>query len=1557
MKKLTVVIPVKNEAKNVIPLVQRIHKALMKAHIIYDVVFIDDHSSDNTYIVLKNLSKKYPIKVYKKIGKPGKAYSILEGARKSKNEFIAMIDGDLQYPPELLPALYEKAVINGVAVGNRTKKHTNIIRQFASKAYRHLFGKVLMGMNADVQSGIKVFRREIIMHISENEVTPWTLDMPLLHTARELGYKIDSVDMEFLERANGQSNIKVVSASAEIGIRALRLRLSKRKIYKIRGNKDTIQGSGLAYKGKRYITHTALLPKNSAIMTTTYAQRTVIFAVIGTLILGLLVNPYATGVAFTALLSLIYFIDVLFSGYVLLKSLHFPPEIVVSDEKINELQDKNLPVYSVLCPLYREAHILPQFVEAMNTLDWPKNKLEVLLLLEEDDIKTIEAARSMKLPSHFKIVVVPHSLPKSKPKACNYGLTVSKGEYVVIYDAEDKPDPLQLKKVYLSFIKLGKKYGCIQCKLNYFNSTHNLLTRLFTAEYSLWFDVILPGLQSIEGIIPLGGTSNHFRRADLISLNGWDPFNVTEDADLGMRLFKNGYKTAIVDSTTLEEANSKVWNWVRQRSRWIKGYFQTYLVHMRNPIELAQDFGIQALVFQLVIGMRMTFMLINPILWLITISYFVAYKIVGPTIESLYPPLVFYMAAFALIVGNFMYLYNYMIGCAKRGQWGLIKFVFFVPFYWILTSVAAVMALWQLITKPHYWEKTNHGLHLNSKKENRSPEIVKNSKVLIFSKFLLKRSGGFLNKGTIAGLLLILASFVGNIFNFLYNAYLGRQLSPEIFGLIGLIGSFLSISQIVMSGLGRTVTYKSGFLLGKHGRTIKEFWQKTRYKWLILSIVIAFIWVLATPSLMNAFHSSDPLPFLLFSPVWVIGVLSAIDSGFLTGNLKFGIIAGASIVESFTKLIFAVAFVSFGKSELVYAAVPLSMFVAFFVTWMAVIRMKAEKISDNSDEDLIFPKRFFTTSIIAKISSVIFLSMDVLLVKLYLSSYDAGVYTLLSLVGSIVFFTGTLFAQFITPLVSKVEGEGKNSNRVFNILILATTLSSTFAFLVFGIFGNVTVPILFGVRSLPLLQYLVPYLAAMVFATIALNIASYQQIKNRHFFPIVSLIVSAIFVLAIMNFHKDFEQVVQVIVYISAFHLIVMVLLHTFYSKLIFAIKNLTDFVGLFRTIPLVNKKLKKGNLRILVLNWRDTKHKWAGGAEIYIHEIAKRWAKNGNQVTVFCGNDGKSMRHEVVDGVRIVRRGGFYTVYLWSFLYYVLRFGGKFDVIVDFENGVPFFTPIYSRIPKFLVVFHIHQEVFRENLMFPFSVIAMFIEKRIMPFMYRNAKHITISESSKRDLVRIGCAAAKNVEIVTPGIDLDVYKTTKKSVTPTFACLGRLRPYKNVDVAIKAFNHVVKKHKNSKLYIVGEGDSYKSLKKLVSQLSLEKSVVFTGFVTDEEKVKILGKSWVVLQPSSFEGWGLTVIEANACGTPVIASNTNGLRDSVIDGKTGILVPVKNVDILAREMLELTVDSKYRKDLSSESIAWAKQFSWDKSAEKFAKLLNTEEKYLKNEVHLINKNI
>ncbi len=232
-------------------------------------------------------------------------------------------------------------------------------------------------------------------------------------------------------------------------------------------------------------------------------------------------------------ITITYFGNVLLSMVMAARSLQIVSAESIDDEVVHALKDAQWPAYTILCPLYKEAQVVPQFVQAMQALDYPANKLQILFLTETDDRATRDAIRSLNLPKHFKIVTVPDGKPRTKPRACNYGLMQTTGTYVVIFDAEDVPDPLQLKKAVLTFANNEVDVACVQAKLNFYNIKQNVLTRWFTIEYTTWFDLILPGLQQAKFSLPLGGTSNHFRTSALRALGAWDAYNVTEDCDLG----------------------------------------------------------------------------------------------------------------------------------------------------------------------------------------------------------------------------------------------------------------------------------------------------------------------------------------------------------------------------------------------------------------------------------------------------------------------------------------------------------------------------------------------------------------------------------------------------------------------------------------------------------------------------------------------------------------------------------------------------------------------------------------------------------------------------------------------------------------------------------------------------------------------------------------------------------------------------------------------------------------------------------------------------------------
>ena len=372
--------------------------------------------------------------------------------------------------------------------------------------------------------------------------------------------------------------------------------------------------------------------------------------------------------------------------------------------------DHELPIYTLLVPLYREAHMLPRLVASLSRLDYPAAKLDIKLVLEASDRETIAAARRLRLPGSFELVIVPELAPRTKPKALNYALPLARGEYVAIYDAEDRPEPGQLRRALDAFRAGPPNLAAVQARLGLYNACDNFLTRQFTVEYCALFDGLLPALDRFALPIPLGGTSNHFRAAALKWLMAWDPFNVTEDADLGIRLARSGYRCAMLGSTTYEEAPAGFMSWLRQRTRWLKGYMQTWLVHMRDPAALWRELGPRGfLAFQIMVAGTVLSALAHP--WFYAFAGFdlATRGLLGLPESPLGWPF-WLIACFNLSMGYLASMALGALALRRRGYAGLLRQIPLMPVYWLLISAAAYRALWQFAFARFEWEKTEHGL-------------------------------------------------------------------------------------------------------------------------------------------------------------------------------------------------------------------------------------------------------------------------------------------------------------------------------------------------------------------------------------------------------------------------------------------------------------------------------------------------------------------------------------------------------------------------------------------------------------------------------------------------------------------------------------------------------------------------------------------------------------------------------------------------------------------------------------------------------------------------------
>lgn len=442
-------------------------------------------------------------------------------------------------------------------------------------------------------------------------------------------------------------------------------------------------------------------------------QRIMLFVTLAIFAIGLILSPSFTGIVFVAIITLAYVSALGFRVVIFQRGARGGHLISVSDEEALSIPDDQLPLYTVLVPAFREP-LVADLVESLEEIDYPRDRLDIRLLLEANDTETIQAAQRLAPRPHLTIVVVPEAAPQTKPKACNYGLLTANSQMCTIFDAEDQPDPLQLRRAVVALQRLGPTFACVQARLGFYNSRQNLLTRWFTLDYGAWFGNMLPGLVSIGAPVPLGGTSNHFRACVLKTVGGWDPWNVTEDADLGLRLHRAGYQIGVLDSVTWEEANPDPINWIRQRSRWYKGYLQSFLVHVRAPRIAGKQLGWNALMSMVVfIAGTPLLSALNGLFWILTLLWFTSNS---PTVAALFPSGVYHLGLVCLVFGNLAVIYMNVYTARIMNRPDLFLAGLLSPAYWVLMWVAAVKAVVQLIGKPSYWEKTTHGLHLTGGK-------------------------------------------------------------------------------------------------------------------------------------------------------------------------------------------------------------------------------------------------------------------------------------------------------------------------------------------------------------------------------------------------------------------------------------------------------------------------------------------------------------------------------------------------------------------------------------------------------------------------------------------------------------------------------------------------------------------------------------------------------------------------------------------------------------------------------------------------------------------------
>lgn len=361
--------------------------------------------------------------------------------------------------------------------------------------------------------------------------------------------------------------------------------------------------------------------------------------------------------------------------------------------------------------------------------------------------------------------------------------------------------------------------------------------------------------------------------------------------------------------------------------------------------------------------------------------------------------------------------------------------------------------------------------------------------------------------------------------------------------------------------------------------------------------------------------------------------------------------------------------------------------------------------------------------------------------------------------------------------------------------------------------------------------------------------------------------------------------------------------------------------------------------MKILVFNWQDIKNPFAGGAEVHLHETFRRIVKKGHPVTLVCSNFRGGAPRDIIDGIRVIRIG---TRNLFNFavpLWY-LFFGFRYDVVVDDVNKIPFYTPIYVRKPIVALFHHLFgKSIYLETN--PVAASYVYASEWLIPKVYRKTPSVAVSESTKKELIEMGLTE-DNITVIHNSVDHSLYRPEDRENGKPFTIgfLGRIKKYKSIDHVLQAFDMIKTRIPDAQLLVVGDGDYLPALKKTASKMNCRNDITFTGYVSGEEKVKHINKMDVVVNPSPKEGWGLTVIEANACGKTVVGADVPGLRDSIIHNRTGLLYEYGDIEALMIHLFRLYSDKELRENLSQNALEWAAKFNWDTAAEEFLKFIN-----------------
>jgi cellulose synthase/poly-beta-1,6-N-acetylglucosamine synthase-like glycosyltransferase len=706
-KLVSVIIPCSNDRRWILACFDRVAKAFEGTDYRYELIVVDDRSHDGTLDVLRSAAGTYPLRIIEKRGPAGRSMSIKEGLDVAVGRFVVLLDPDVVFPTDGFQEMLQALSSNDVVVANRPK-HPFILRRL----YRWVCGRALLRTDADIRSGLKMFRRSLLSSLRFNPLFDGRIgfDIFLLYHAKSRHVSTKIVVMKYVRPLFHHGVWTSVTSRIDlvVGVMKIVAARTSRALFPFLYPPQPQEYFEAGFTNVN--DYLFLAPKQSAkghITRETISLSLVVFLICSS---GLYVTSFISGfsvlVIGATLISFVYVAFMTFKLVMLFISVHCNKPRSTQHE-LDALSPNDCPMISILIPLYKEGDIIPQIFRYLLDFDYPVEKLDVIFIFESTDKETADAFLAMNPPAHFKALLSPDVQPKTKPKAMNVAFKESQGSIVVIFDAEVLPERDQLKKAVLLF----KKYPdamYLHSKMDVYNSSASWISLLYTSEFCYFYNFFLPGIVECNYPLPISGHSTYFRREVIEHVGAWDPYNVAEDCDIGIRIFRKGYRSGMMlDSYTWEQSTTTIPTWVRQRTRWIQGFIQTSIVQLRYPLLLKRQLHSwwNFVVFLILVPGNVLLNILNIFQW----SMFALWHFThAPFLQDAYIGFTLYLATVCFFFGNFLFTFFGMYALYERKHYSAVPWSLLMVVYWIMLGIATIRSTLHFFLHPHKWDKTKH---------------------------------------------------------------------------------------------------------------------------------------------------------------------------------------------------------------------------------------------------------------------------------------------------------------------------------------------------------------------------------------------------------------------------------------------------------------------------------------------------------------------------------------------------------------------------------------------------------------------------------------------------------------------------------------------------------------------------------------------------------------------------------------------------------------------------------------------------------------------------------